>query len=293
MAAAMANFAVACFTARTPIVVDHAGNSKPVEELEVGDVLLARNEFDPAGPLELQRVEEKCVREAAVMELVVRGRSIKTTAEHPFFVPAQNRFVPAGELKAGDQLVSSSGELISIDSVSPLSELTTVYNLRVADFHTYFVGGALWTWDVWVHNAYKFTSNSDVSGALGNNMAGSERGGQMMRSLGFEAAHVVPWDLERAEPLRQFLMKNGWTLDDVKFSPVNGVWLPGPKLKDFWIHPTWHRGGSQFTPSTSKHSQEAMEEIMAQLKIANGDKFMIDHILQSIGHSWQNAEWSL
>jgi hypothetical protein len=170
-----ANFAVACFTAGTPIVVDQAGNSKLIEELEVGDVVLARNEFDPAGPLELKRVEEKFVREAAVMELVVRGRSIKTTAEHPFFVPAQNRFVPAGELKAGDQLVSSTGELISIDSVSPLSELTTVYNLRVADFHTYFVGGKLWQFDAWVHNAgqidYVGGANAPVSGPFADRLA--------------------------------------------------------------------------------------------------------------------------
>jgi hypothetical protein len=29
------------------------------------------------------------------MELVVRGRSIKTTVEHPFYDPAENGFVPA------------------------------------------------------------------------------------------------------------------------------------------------------------------------------------------------------
>jgi hypothetical protein len=27
--------------------------------------------------------------------------------------------------------------------------------MRVADYHTYFVGGASWGWDVWVHNACK------------------------------------------------------------------------------------------------------------------------------------------
>ena len=53
-----------------------------------------------------------------------------------------------------DLLVSSQGTLIPIESISQLNEITTVYNLRVADHHTYFVGGALWGWDVWVHNAY-------------------------------------------------------------------------------------------------------------------------------------------
>lgn len=30
--------------------------------------------------------------------------------------------------------------------------------MRIADHHTYFVGGKAWGWDVWVHNAYKFGS---------------------------------------------------------------------------------------------------------------------------------------
>jgi hypothetical protein len=74
--------------------------------------VLARSEFDAEGPLELKRVEEKFVRTAVVMELVVGGQSIKTTAEHPFYVPAKEAFVPAGELRVGDQLVSHDGGLI-------------------------------------------------------------------------------------------------------------------------------------------------------------------------------------
>jgi hypothetical protein len=153
-----AGFTVACFTAGTPLVVDLEGNSRPIEDIQEGDWVLARNEFDPQGPLELKRVEEKFVRTAAVMELVVNGQTIKTTAEHPFYVPAQERFVPAGELQVGDLLVSSLGTLIPIESITSLNEITTVYNLRVADYHTYFVGGALWGWDVWVHNAYRISS---------------------------------------------------------------------------------------------------------------------------------------
>ena len=50
-----AYFAVACFTAGTPLVVDREGNSRPIDEIEVGDFVLARSEFDPDGPLELKR----------------------------------------------------------------------------------------------------------------------------------------------------------------------------------------------------------------------------------------------
>jgi hypothetical protein len=114
---------------------------------------LARSEFDAAGPLELKRVEEKFVRVAPVMELVVRGQVITTTAEHPFYVAGEERFVPAGELTLEDQLVDSQGRPIAIDAIRVTDRLITVYNLRVADFHTYFVGGKLWQFDAWVHNA--------------------------------------------------------------------------------------------------------------------------------------------
>jgi hypothetical protein len=150
---AFGNFAVACFTAGTPLVVDREGNSRPIDEIEVGDFVLARSEFDPDGPLELKRVEEKFVRTSVVMDLVVHGQSIKTTAEHPFYVPAQGKFVAAGELQVGEQLVGHDGKLVQIESIGSTGEVTTVYNLRVADFHTYFVGGGLWGFDVWVHNA--------------------------------------------------------------------------------------------------------------------------------------------
>ena len=158
-----AHFAVACFTAGTPLVVDMEGNSRPIDEIEVGDFVLARSEFDPDGPLELKRVEEKFVRTSVVMELVVHGQSIKTTAEHPFFVPVQGKFVAAGELQVGEQLVGHDGKLVQIESIGSKGEVTTVYNLRVADFHTYFVGGGLWGFDVWVHNASYYNASLRVN----------------------------------------------------------------------------------------------------------------------------------
>jgi intein/homing endonuclease len=47
-------------------------------------------------PLDLRRVEEMFVRTSVAMELVVvRGRSIKTTDEHPFYMPVLGDFVAA------------------------------------------------------------------------------------------------------------------------------------------------------------------------------------------------------
>ena len=113
-------------------MVDLEGNSRPIEEIQEGDWGLARS---------------------IALLFYCSILSCSRAAPHPFYVPAQERFVPAGELQVGDLLVSSQGTLIPIESISQFNEITTVYNLRVADHHTYFVGGALWDWDVWVHNA--------------------------------------------------------------------------------------------------------------------------------------------
>lgn len=135
------------------MVIDLEGKSRLIEEIQEGDWGLARSEFESQGPLELQRVEKKFVRTAVVLELVIGGQKIKTTAEHPVYVPFLEHFVPVGELQVSDLLVSSQGTSIPIETITSLNEVTTVNNRRVADRYTYFVGGVLWGWDVWVHKA--------------------------------------------------------------------------------------------------------------------------------------------
>jgi len=176
-----------------PLVVDREGNSRPIDEIEVGDFVLARSEFDPDGPLELKRVEEKFVRTAVVMELVVHGQSIATTAEHPFYVPAQGKFVAAGELQVGEHLVGHDGNLVQIESIGSTGEVTTVYNLRVADFHTYFVGGTIWGWDVWVHNALYGTQNPITAWAAKTGRAYDRRFRAIWRQ--FEGQTIGDWEV--------------------------------------------------------------------------------------------------
>jgi hypothetical protein len=115
-------------------------------------MVLARNELEPHGPLELKRVEELFTRTSPIIELEIGGQKIGTTEEHPFYVPAREAFVPARELQVGDQLVSHDGQLLRTDAIQSTLQIATVYNLRVADYHTYFVGCDEWGWNVWAHN---------------------------------------------------------------------------------------------------------------------------------------------
>ncbi len=129
-------------------------------------MILSRNEFDPQGPLELKRVEELFTRTSPIIELKIAGQTIGTTDEHPFYVPAREAFVPARELQAVDKLISHAGQLIAIESVHVTDQIANVYNMRVADYHTYFVGGAGWGWDVWAHNACKEFVNAMVDAGV-------------------------------------------------------------------------------------------------------------------------------
>jgi hypothetical protein len=139
-----------CFAAGTPLLVP--GGSKAIELIREGELVLARSEFDPDGPVEAKVVEEVFVRVAPVYNLHVRGRIVRTTDEHPFYVKDKG-WTPTFELKAGDLLQTHEGDWVSVEGVADSGEVATVYNLCVANHHTYFVGCEQWGFDVWAHNS--------------------------------------------------------------------------------------------------------------------------------------------
>ncbi|RZJ56890.1 MAG: hypothetical protein EOO55_04425, partial [Hymenobacter sp.] len=84
----------------------------------------------------------------ALVELQVGADIVQTTPEHPFW--ANGGWMPAGNLAKGDALLRSDGLLMPIGQVTHRTEQpTAVYNLEVADWHTYLVS---W-WMFVVHNA--------------------------------------------------------------------------------------------------------------------------------------------
>src|ERR1051325_5062704 len=139
-----------CFTAGTPLLTPDGG--KPIEQFRRGDRILARSEDNPEAPVEVKMVEETFVRVSPIVNLRVRGQEIRTTTEHPIYVRGKG-WICARELKAGDELSSHDGQWVAVEAVTDLNEVATVYNLRVSDYHTYFVGSREWGFSVWAHNA--------------------------------------------------------------------------------------------------------------------------------------------
>jgi hypothetical protein len=118
--------------------------------------VLARDEFDPAAAVLACRVEEVFVREGLIWELRIGGQTIRTTAEHPHYVPGRG-WVACHELRVGDRVLTELGAALPVEALHDTGLLERVYNFRVAATHTYFVGAPEWGFAVWVHNEYRLS----------------------------------------------------------------------------------------------------------------------------------------
>jgi hypothetical protein len=138
-----------CLAKGTPVLTP--AGEKPIEQLRPGDFVLARDEGNLEGDVRPKRVEAVSSNVGAVLEIHVRGQIIRATTNHPFFVKKRG-WTPTEELKPGDLLLTHSSGWIAIDDIKNPNATVDVYNLRVADDRTYFVGSAKWGFAVWVHN---------------------------------------------------------------------------------------------------------------------------------------------
>ena len=143
-----------CFIAGTLVAcLDENGEEcyKPIEEIEVGDKVLAYDEetgkqaYKPV--VRLFRNETK-----EWYHVFADGEEIVCTGGHPFYVVGKG-FVEARNLKTSDKLLLSNGKEAIIEKVEAeqLAEAETTYNFEVEDFHTYYVTEKA----VLVHNVCK------------------------------------------------------------------------------------------------------------------------------------------
>ncbi len=154
----------ACFAAGTPLLTPEG--SKPIEEFRVGDLLLSAPEDDPNGAIGPRRVEHVFQRHCRLLLVRVMGQEIHTTAEHPFHVVGKG-WTPASLLAAGELLRSHEGRAIAVEFVTDTGQEATVYNMRIADYHTYFVGSASWGFSVWSHNTCTTISRENGQTTIG------------------------------------------------------------------------------------------------------------------------------
>lgn len=157
-----AGLAGKCFVAGT-LVATTLGLI-PIENVSASTIVYS---FDPITfEVSEKQVEEVFVNESnKLIDIDVNGETIQATPDHPFYVPKKG-FTKAVDLRAGDVLCTVNGEYVVIEKIQHeiLNIPVKVYNFRVSDNHTYFVG----TNSVLVHNdcmpSENYLTKTDTNG---------------------------------------------------------------------------------------------------------------------------------
>jgi hypothetical protein len=123
------------------------GSKKPIEDVKVGDKVLAT---DPeTGAREAKTVDQVFVHDDTVVDLVVDGQVITTTEDHPFWSVTDQRFERADELAAGEQVLTADGRVLTVSGLKrDTARQGAAYNLSIQGIHTYHVGDN----EILVHN---------------------------------------------------------------------------------------------------------------------------------------------
>ena len=131
---------------------------EPIEEIEVGDKVLSEDEI--TGEVAIKEVTQTYVNETdELIHIGVNGETISATPTHSFYVDKLG-WTLARSLRAGDVLVLSNGEFVTVEWVQHeiLESPIKVYNFEVEEFHTYFVGENR----VLVHNMCKTSDSGEI-----------------------------------------------------------------------------------------------------------------------------------
>ncbi len=130
------------------LVVMADGSTKPIEDIELGDKVLAT---DPeTGETTLRAVTAEImgqgVKHLVGITIDVDGEqgnataSVTATDGHPFWVAELGEWIDATDLRGGEWLRTSTGTYVQITAVERWEDPSeTVYNLTVRDVYTYYV----------------------------------------------------------------------------------------------------------------------------------------------------------
>jgi hypothetical protein len=138
-----------------PTEVMTASGLKPIATTAPGEQVLAYDEA--TGKIGYFTVTETMRHlDPVLVTLTVEGETILTTPEHPFYelisapglAVTQGEWTPVGELEVGDLVWQAAGSTGVVQAVEVTARSQVMYNLSVAEAHTFFVGNGLWL----VHN---------------------------------------------------------------------------------------------------------------------------------------------
>ncbi|ROP31274.1 intein [Couchioplanes caeruleus] len=129
------------FSPETPVLLAD-GTRKAIADIRTGDQVRAT---DPVARLtaartvtELHRNYDTALADVTVEDSSGRRSTIHTTQEHPFWNATTRQWTNAADLD-GDAVHTTAGKRLRVTSVRSFAGGRTMYNLTVADLHTYYV----------------------------------------------------------------------------------------------------------------------------------------------------------
>ncbi|MDR2492367.1 MAG: HINT domain-containing protein, partial [Coriobacteriales bacterium] len=135
-----------CFVAGTMVAT--ATGLVAIEKIKAGDTVTSTNP-DTGEHAEKTVLQVVSNTAGELVRVAVGGEEILATPSHPFFV-ANKGWTPAADLASGSALLLQGGGTAQVEAatVERLERAVPVYNIEVADWHTYHVGQS----GILVHN---------------------------------------------------------------------------------------------------------------------------------------------
>ncbi|MFG1654362.1 RHS repeat-associated core domain-containing protein [Micromonospora sp. NPDC049275] len=114
------------------------GSAIPIKDIKVGDQVAAT---DPeTGAKGSRPVTNLWIHQDTLQDLLIAGKVLSTTEDHPFWNVTDQRWERADELDPGDLLATPNGPGIAVGRLAPGTARTdAAYNLGVEGIHTYYV----------------------------------------------------------------------------------------------------------------------------------------------------------
>ncbi|MBE1874807.1 RHS repeat-associated core domain-containing protein, partial [Myceligenerans pegani] len=216
------------FAGSTPVLMAD-GSKKPIEDIEVGDEVIAT---DPTtGEQAAKKVTHVWVHQDDLFEFEVDDELIVTTEDHPFWSVTNQTWEGAQSLDSGELVLGADGGTLRVSRPVDFGahERGAAYNLAVDGIHTYHVGVDA----ILVHN--------HCSKRLAANILAT---GNWTRLPGEHAHHIVPGGHPGAAPARAVLKRFNIDID----AASNGVFLPGYKSSPNPRGATEHLGYTNTQP---------------------------------------------
>ncbi|WP_434588952.1 polymorphic toxin-type HINT domain-containing protein [Streptomyces sp. A5-4] len=216
-----------CFLAGTDVLMAD-GKTKDIEDVEVGDKVLARDpETGESGPREVTRLivteDDKHFNKLSIA--TDDGvRPLTATHEHPFWSPSEGQWVEAADLAPGMTLLTDTGDTVIVTANRSFTRHARTYNLTVDDLHTYYVlAGAT---PVLVHNSGGCGFGLDEASASGRKLDPKDKRGE------FElAGNALSKHAGRASN------SGRWPVPSGKRNPGSWNALGRDQLDDILTHP--------------------------------------------------------